>query len=145
MLVDIANVRWVPFAVTNLSDDIPGYLEAPAKALVYPWKHFIGGHLGKLGTRDDLILHQQYMADIVESVKKTIFEVDPTPYLQRYGENAWAAYKEYLDAITDQAAAPVIEKYTGILAAADVYTASTTFWTMQSLRLDFGLASQVHP
>jgi hypothetical protein len=39
----------------------------------------------------------------------------------------------------------VIKKYTGVLAAADVYTMSTTFWIMQSLRLDLGLGSQVHP
>jgi len=31
-------------------------------------------------------------------------------------------------AATDSAAAPVIAKYTGVLAAADVFTASTTFW-----------------
>jgi hypothetical protein len=47
--------------------------------------------------------------------------------------------------VTDLAAAPVIEKYTGVLAAADVYTASTTFWLMESLRLDLGLDSQIHP
>jgi glyoxylase-like metal-dependent hydrolase (beta-lactamase superfamily II) len=145
MLVDIANVRWVPFAITNLSEDIPGYIDAPDKALSYPWTHFIGGHLGKLGTRDDLILHQRYMADVVEGVKKAIVAVDPTPYLEKYGENAWAAYKHYLDAITDLASAPIVDKYTGVLGAADVYTASTVFWTMQSLRLDLGLASQVHP
>jgi hypothetical protein len=29
--------------------------------------------------------------------------------------------------------------------AADVYTRSTTFWIMESLRLDLGLGSQVHP
>jgi hypothetical protein len=45
----------------------------------------------------------------------------------------------------DTAAAPVIEKYTGVLAAADVFTASTTFWVMESIRLDLGYASQVHP
>src|SRR6266851_9329182 len=39
--------------------------------------------------------------------------------------------------------APVIEKYTGVLAAADVFTASTTFWVMESIRLDFGYASYV--
>jgi hypothetical protein len=39
----------------------------------------------------------------------------------------------------------VIEKYTGVLAAADVFTASTTFHVMQSLRLDKGYGSQVHP
>ncbi|MDB4912285.1 MAG: beta-lactamase class [Gemmatimonadetes bacterium] len=145
MLIDIVNVGWAPFAVANLSDDVPGYIEAPAKALTYPWKHFIGGHLGKLGTRDDVTLHQQYMADIVTSVKTAISTVDPTRYFQKYGENAWAAVKGYLDEVTDTAAAPVVAKYTGVLAAADVYTANTTFWVMESIRLDLGFGSQVHP
>jgi hypothetical protein len=43
------------------------------------------------------------------------------------------------------AAEPVIEKYTGVLAAADVFTASTTFWVMESIRLDLGYGSQVLP
>jgi len=145
MLIDIVNVRWAPFGIVNLREDIPGYIEAPATALSYPWKHFIGGHLGRLGTREDVVLHQQYMADIVENVKSAITKVDLAPYLQKYGDNSWAAVKGYLDAITDMAAAPVIAKYTGVLAAADVYTASTTFWVMESLRLDLGLASWVHP
>ena len=51
----------------------------------------------------------------------------------------------YLDAITAAAAAPVIEKYTGVLAAADVFTASTMFQVMQSIRLDLGYGSRVHP
>ena len=40
---------------------------------------------------------------------------------------------------------PVIEKYTGVLAAADVFTDSTTFQVMQSIRLDLGHGSWVHP
>jgi hypothetical protein len=38
-----------------------------------------------------------------------------------------------------------IEKYTGVLAAADVFTGSTTFWVMESIRLDLGHGSQVDP
>ncbi len=145
MLIDIVNVGWAPFAVANLSEDIPGYIEAPAKALAYPWKHFIGGHLGKLGTREDVTLHQQYMADVVANVKTAISTVDPTRYFQKYGENAWAGVKGYLDEVTETAAAPVVAKYTGVLAAADVYTANTVFWVMESVRLDLGFGSQVHP
>jgi len=145
MLIDIVNVGWAPFAVANLSEDIPGYIEAPAKALAFPWKHFIGGHLGKLGTRDDVTLHQRYMADIVDNVKHAINTVDPTRYFQKYGENAWAGVKGYLDEVTETAAAPVVEKYAGLLAAADVYTANTVFWVMESVRLDLGFGSQVHP
>ena len=145
MLVDIVNPGWAPVYVSNRTQDIPGYLQAPATALSYPWKHFIGGHLGRLGSRDDVRLHQQYMADIAQSSQKAIDTVDPTPYLQQYGANTWAAVKGYLDEVTAAAAAPVIARYTGVLAAADVFTASTTFWVMESVRLDLGYGSQVHP
>ena len=46
---------------------------------------------------------------------------------------------------TSAAAKPVIAKYTGVLAAADVFTFSTTFWVMESIRLDLGYGSYVHP
>jgi hypothetical protein len=46
---------------------------------------------------------------------------------------------------TCAAAAPVIGKYTGVLAAVAVFTASTAFRVMQSIRLDLGYGSQVHP
>ena len=85
------------------------------------------------------------MADIAASSRTALDTVDPTPYFVKYGENTWAALRGYLDAVTAAAATPVIEKYTGVLAAADVFTASTTFHVMQSLRLDLGYGSQVHP
>jgi glyoxylase-like metal-dependent hydrolase (beta-lactamase superfamily II) len=145
MLVDVVNPGWVPIYLSNLTEDVPGYIQAPATALTYPWKHFIGGHLGRLGTRDDVALHQRYMADIAASSRTAIDSVDPTPYFVKYGENVWAGLRGYLDAVTDTAAAPVIEKYTGVLAAADVFTTSTTFHVMQSIRLDLGHGSVVHP
>ena len=85
------------------------------------------------------------MADVADHSRNALDIVDPTPYFVKYGENTWAAVRGYLDAITAAAATPVIEKYTGVLAAADVFTASTTFHVMQSLRLDLGYGSQVHP
>ena len=145
MLIDIVNPGWAPIYLSNLTEDIPGYIEAPANALAYSWKHFIGGHNGRLGTREDVTLHQRYMADIAENSRKAIDTVDPTRYFVKYGENVWAALKGYLDEITHTAAAPVIERYTDVLAAADVFTESTTFQVMQSIRLDLGYGSQVHP
>ena len=145
MLVDIVNSGWAPISMSNLSEDIPGYVAAPAIALEYPWKHFIGGHVGRLGTRDDVTLHQQYMADIDASVRRALVSVDPTPFFQKYGDNPWAAVSALFDAWTDAGAAPVIEKYAGVLGAADVYTKSTTFWVMESIRLDLGFASYVRP
>ena len=147
MLIDIVNAGWVPIYNLNLSEDVPGYLQAPATALSYPWTHFIGGHLGRLGTRDDISLHQQYIADIQAGAREALGTVDPTPYFVRYGENVWAAVKGYLDELTDRAAKPVIAKYTGVLAAADVevFTTTTTFMILQSMRLDLGPSAPLHP
>jgi glyoxylase-like metal-dependent hydrolase (beta-lactamase superfamily II) len=147
MLIDIVNAGWVPIYNLNLSEDVPGYIQAPATALSYPWRHFIGGHLGRLGTRDDISLHQQYIADIQAGAREALGTVDPTPYFVKYGENVWAAVKGYLDELTDRAAKPVIAKYTGVLAAADVevFTTTTTFMILQSMRLDLGPSAPVHP
>ncbi|SNS01084.1 Glyoxylase, beta-lactamase superfamily II [Streptosporangium subroseum] len=145
MLVDVALPGWVPIYNLNLSEDIPGFMAAPATALSYPWKHYIAGHLGRLGNRKDVILHQQYVTDIAESARTALATVDPTPYFAKYGANAWAAVKTYLDAVTDYAAAPVVAKYTGVLAAADVFTASSTLVILESIRLDLGFGSQIHP
>ncbi|MDV7217287.1 MBL fold metallo-hydrolase [Streptomyces prunicolor] len=144
MLVDVNLPGWVPFDSFNLNEDVPGSMAAPAKAMTYPWKHFIGGHMGRLGTRQDMVVYQQYVNDIVDNVKKALTAVDPTPYFAKYGDNSWAAVKEYQAAQVAYAADPVIKKYTGVLAAADVYTASTTFIILESLRLDLGQGSQVH-
>ena len=145
MLVDINLPGWVPFDSFNLNEDVPGSIAAPDKALAFPWKHYVGGHMGRLGTRDDMTLYQEYVNDLIAGVKSALANVDPTPYFAKYGDNEWAAVKEYQNAQTKYASAPVIQKYLGVLAAADVYTESTAFVLLESIRLDLGVGSQVHP
>ena len=145
MLVDVVLPGWVPIYNVNVSTDIPGFMEAPGIALSYPWQHYIGGHLGRLGTREDVVTHQQYFADMAESIRTTLATLDPTPFFVRYGQNVWAGVKTYIDAVTEQAAAPIVRKYTGVLAAADVFTTSSTLALVESMRLDLGVGIPVHP
>src|SRR5580698_7485806 len=65
MLVDIFLPRWVPFDSFNLNEDVPGSIVAPDTAIACPWKHFIGGHMGRIGTRGDMVIYQQYVTDII--------------------------------------------------------------------------------
>ncbi len=147
MLIDIVNAGWVPIYNTNLTEDVPGYMQAPDIALSYSWSHLISGHVGRLATRDDVALHRQYIADIEASSREALASVNPVPYYMHYGENFWAGIRGHLNTVTERAAAPVIAKYTGVLAAADIedYTITTTFAIMQSLRLDKGPSGPVHP
>ena len=151
MFIDVVNAGWVLIYNLNLSEDVIGYIGAPDIALSYPWTHFISGHLGRLATREDVAVHQQYIADIEASAAEALAAVNPIPFYVAGGENVWAGVKAHLDAVTKRAAAPIIAKYTGVLAAADieVFTRTTTFQIMQSLRLDHGLGvsspGAVHP
>jgi len=147
MFIDVVNAGWIPIYNLNLSDDVIGYTGAPAIALDYPWTHLISGHLGRVATREDVALHQQYIADIDASSREALEAVDPVPFYTQAWPNMWAGVKGHLDAVVERAAAPVIAKYTGVLAAADIaeFTTTTTFQIMQSWRLDRGHSGPVHP
>jgi len=58
-----------------------------------------------------MVVYQQYVTDIIANVKKALTNVDPTPFFAKYGDNAWAAVKEYQAAQVAHASAPVIKKY----------------------------------
>ena len=90
MLINVVNAGWVPIYNLNLSEDVIGYMGAPDIALSYPWTHFISGHLGRLATRDDVLVHQQYVADIEASSKEALDSVDPVPFYAHYWPNVWA-------------------------------------------------------
>src|ERR1700730_16140476 len=75
MLVDINLPRWVPFDSFNLNEDVPGSIAAPDAAMPSPCKHFIGVHMGRLGTHPVLVLYQQYVTDIIANVKKALVNV----------------------------------------------------------------------
>ena len=106
MFIDVVNAGWVPIYNLNLSEDVPGYMAAPAMVLSYPWTHFICGHLGRLATRDDVAVHQPYIADIEASSREALATVDPVPFYMHYGENAWAGVKAHLDAVTERRPRP---------------------------------------
>src|SRR6202023_1807704 len=54
MLIDIVNSGWVPVYNSNLTEDRVGYVAAPAHALSCSWTHLMAGHVGRIGTRDDV-------------------------------------------------------------------------------------------
>jgi glyoxylase-like metal-dependent hydrolase (beta-lactamase superfamily II) len=139
MLVDVIFPGWVPFAYLAESQNIPGYLAAPAQALDYDFETFIGGHLTRLGTRADITVHQQYIAELQAQAANAIdtFNVDQV-YSQVDPDNPWAVFNAYLTGVADQAAAAVTPDWIGTLGGADVYTWANAYAAVESLRIDHG-------
>jgi glyoxylase-like metal-dependent hydrolase (beta-lactamase superfamily II) len=140
MLVDVIFPGWVPWKNLAVSQDIPDWIKAQNIALGYPWETMVAGHLGRLGTRADAELQIAYVNDLLTEARATVTNLDPTPFFQQYGDNAWAIYKAYLDAASARIAAPVTQKYLGKLAAADVFTLDNAFTVFEfSVREDGGM------
>jgi glyoxylase-like metal-dependent hydrolase (beta-lactamase superfamily II) len=139
MLVDVVFPGWVPFAYLAESQNIPGWLEAPAQALGYPFHTFIGGHLTRLGTRDDVVIQQEYVADLKAQTASAIdtFNVADV-YKSVDPANPWAIFRGYLDGVAAQAANAVIPRWIDRLGGADVYTLSNAYQLVESLRIDYG-------
>lgn len=149
MLVDVLFPGWVPFRNLAVSQDIPAWVKAHDIALNYSWDTLVGGHVGRLGKRKDAETQRQYVADLYANARATIADLDPTRFFTKYGPtgNVWAIFRTYLEVAAEQTAAPVINKYLGVLGAADVFTVDNAFTVVESLRLDADVLGpfSIHP
>ena len=148
MLVDVVFPGWVPFAYLAESQNIPGWLEAPAQALRYPFDTYVGGHLTRLGTRDDVIIQQEYVAELKAQAAIAIATFNPASVYQSVDPtNPWAIFRGYLDGVAAQAADAVTPNWIDRLGGADVYTLSNAYQLVESLRIDYGQLGPfgIHP
>ena len=148
MLVDVVFPGWVPFAYLAESQNIPGWLEAPAQALNYPFDTYVGGHLTRLGTRNDVIIQQEYVAELKTQAANAIATFNPeTVYQTVDPTNPWAIFRGYLDGVAAQAASAVVPNWIDRLGGADVYTLANAYQMVESLRIDYGQLGPfgIHP
>jgi hypothetical protein len=103
--------------------------------------------MGRLGSRDDVIVHKEFIGEIVDNLIQIFTTFDPTLYYQHYWPNMWASVAEHLDEVVRRACEPLAAKYADRIAAIDIdsFVRSTAVWILESLRLDLGLGTQVHP
>lgn len=148
MLVDVIFPGWVPFAYLAVSSNIPGWITAHEKALDYPFTTLVGGHLTRLGTRDDVRTQQAYITELRSRAEYELTHVDLEAILETIdATNPWAVFEAYLDAVATQTAEYIEPRWITRLGGADVFT-NENAWTMaESLRLDYGLLDPfgIHP
>jgi glyoxylase-like metal-dependent hydrolase (beta-lactamase superfamily II) len=148
MLVDVVFPGWVPFAYLAESQNIPGWLGAPAQALTYPFDTYIGGHLTRLGTRNDVAIQQEYVAELKSQAENAIATFNPASVYQTVDPtNPWAIFRGYLDGVAAQAASAVVPNWIDRLGGADVYTFANAYAMVESLRIDYGQLGPfgIHP
>lgn len=142
MLVDVVFPGWAPFSELAVSTNIPGWLHAHDQILEYDFDTYIGGHVGRYGTREDVVTQKQYVNDLLTNCAAAInggFNVSEaiSPTVAANPVNPWALFKAYLRGATDMCAETTNRKWTGKLAGLDVFGWENAYRVVESSRLDF--------
>ncbi len=145
MWVDVVFPGWVPFKSLALAHDVPGIIAGHDMALEIPFETFVGGHLTRLGTRADVEIARQYVADVRTAAAEALATVDFFGVVSEIGFldpndpsflNQWELFDTYLNEVARFAEQIVLDTWLNELGGADVFTFSHCFAMAESLRID---------
>ncbi|MEE8555032.1 MAG: MBL fold metallo-hydrolase, partial [bacterium] len=137
MLVDVISPGWVPPLRLSAAEDIAGYIRAFDQVLEYDFDHFVGGHVGRIGTRHDVEEVREYIHDVMANAGDAIKAVSPRDIAKQVGMgNRLLFLKTYFSAIASNCAAATESKWTGRLGAADVWSVDNCSAMQLHLRID---------
>jgi glyoxylase-like metal-dependent hydrolase (beta-lactamase superfamily II) len=150
MVVDVVFPGWVPFAQLAESTNIFNWIRAHDEILRYNFTHYIGGHLGRPGTRDDVLVQQEYLNDLSTNCNASISLTTTNDsilgaynILASVGKNNpgnfWASFKVYLDLVAEHCANITNEKWGTRLGGADAFGFENSYTMMEHLRIDLNI------
>ncbi|MCU0683456.1 MAG: MBL fold metallo-hydrolase [Polyangiaceae bacterium] len=135
--VDLVWPGWVPFLALGEAIDVPGYRAAFDQVLAYDFDVFVGGHVGRYGTRADVELTQAYVEDLFRHAADAVATVGVADAAAQVGvENPFALAERWFSLMTQRCAAPVQAAWGERLGGVDLWVDSHCLAAIQSLRID---------
>ena len=141
MVVDVVFPGWTPFPDLALAEDVDGFLAAHDQILAFDFDTFIGGHITRLGTREDVEIQKAYFQDIVQAAGTANAAMD---FGAAFGEaearggagNTWAFVKILFDSVAQQCADEVTAKWQDRLGGVDIFTFDHCWKISEHQRID---------
>lgn len=137
MLVDVVFPGWTPFKDLAMAQDTSEFLASHDKILEYDFDTFIGGHITRLGTVEDVEIQKEYFQDIQDSAAKANQQVSFMAIGQEVGfSNPWLVFQIYADQITQQCTDEVVPKWIDRLGGVDLFTYDHCWKISEAQRID---------
>ncbi|KAJ7062462.1 beta-lactamase-like protein [Mycena amicta] len=142
LLIDVVFPGWAPFAQLAISDFIPGWTAAHDVLLTFDFDVFVAGHVGRLGTKQDVLLQKKYIEDLHASCASAInggFDVSTAigPTVAANPGNAWAEFKAYFRAAAQTCADNSTSRWLGVLGGVDVFAFENAYRMINALRVEY--------
>ena len=137
MAVDLVFPGWVPFTNLGMAEDVGEFVEHHDELLAYDFDVFVGGHVGRAGSREDVEIAAEYAQDLVRLADEARGAVDFGAIAARTGyDNKWLLVKTYMDEVSDRCARQMLAKWGQRLGGADVSTPGHCWVTQEFLNIN---------
>lgn len=146
MIVDFVVPGWVPFESFAVATDLGKYLSSHDILLQLDYSIFVGGHLTRIGTKEDVEVNKEYTMDVIAASAKALVDVnmrsdlpplppvtDPT---SPFFGNLWALFAASNRNMDTLCELEVLEKWGCRLAGAETYVRSHCATATYYNRLD---------
>jgi hypothetical protein len=123
MMIDVVIPGWAPFRAWGTADSVPGILRAHDALVKLDFDTFIGGHVHRLGTANDVRLSREFTYDLWNLTAAEVAETPTSDYFAQVeaGHN-WAAFQLWFEAVADKVEPAIRRKWLTRLAGVDVST-----------------------
>jgi glyoxylase-like metal-dependent hydrolase (beta-lactamase superfamily II) len=139
MLVDVVFPGWVPYLYLAIADNVTGFIKAHDIALNnYDFDTLVGGHLTRLGTRDDVVTQQEFVSDLGKAAAKANSEVQFGDIAAQVGstEDIWLLFSKYVDVVDQNCVQTMLPKWESRLGGAEALMPTHCFAITQAGRVD---------
>jgi glyoxylase-like metal-dependent hydrolase (beta-lactamase superfamily II) len=140
MLVDVLFPGWVPFPYLALAKDIAGFIKAPDIALKnYDFDTFIGGHVTKLGTRNDVTVQKEFISDLEKAAAQANQQVSFGEIAKQVGGGQQPlifSLAKRADAVSENCVNNMLPKWENRLGGAQQFMSTHCYTMAQSGRID---------
>ena len=142
MLVDIVFPGWIPFPYLAIAKDTAGFIKAHDIALNnYDFDTLVGGHLTRLGTRNDVIVQKEFVSDLEKAAAQANQQVSFGEIAKQVGggggqHNPWLIFSKYIDAINENCVNSMLPKWENRLGGAQQFMSTHCFTMTESGRVD---------
>ena len=140
MLVDVVFPGWAPFPYLATAKDVAGFIKSHDIALNnYDFNTFVGGHLTRLGTINDVILQREFVSDLERAAAQANQQVSFGEIAKQLGGGQQPfifSLAKRADAISENCANNMLPKWENRLGGAQQFMSAHCYTMAQAGRID---------
>jgi glyoxylase-like metal-dependent hydrolase (beta-lactamase superfamily II) len=138
MLVDVIFPGWAPFPYLATAKDVAGFIKAHDIALNnYDFNTFVGGHLTRLGTINDVKVQREFVSDLERAAAQANQQVSFGEIAKQVGGGPFIfSLAKRAEVVSENCANNMLPKWENRLGAAQQFMLAHCYTMAQAGRID---------